>query len=64
MRHFHGRCQLPDLIHKFPKLRLASIGPETTKTLESLGMKAAVEAKPHTIDGLVAALSKAVRPGK
>ena len=64
VRHFHGRFPLPDLIHKFPKLRLASIGPETTKTLESLGMKAAVEAKPHTIDGLVSALSKAVRPGK
>jgi uroporphyrinogen III methyltransferase/synthase len=35
---------------------LASIGPVTTATLRSLGLQPAVEAKTHTIDGLVEAM--------
>lgn len=60
--NFHARFNLPELIKKFPRLQIASIGPETTKTLESLGVKPAVEPRHHTIDGLVHALERWVRP--
>jgi uroporphyrinogen-III synthase len=41
---------------KFPQLKTATIGPETSKALAALGLKPAIEAKHHTIDGLVEAL--------
>jgi uroporphyrinogen III methyltransferase / synthase len=53
VEHFHTRFDLPALVAKFPSLKLASIGPETSKMLASLGLKPSVEAKEHTIDGLV-----------
>ena len=55
--HFHARFDLPALLHKFPQLKTAAIGPETSKALAALGLKAALEAKQHTIEGLVAALA-------
>ena len=57
VEHFHSRFNLPALAAKFPQLRLASIGPETTKAIVSLGLNPAVEAKPHNIDGLIKALT-------
>jgi uroporphyrinogen III methyltransferase/synthase len=54
---FHARFDLPKLVKQFPQMRLASIGPETSKALTELGLKAAVEAKTHTIEGLVAAVA-------
>jgi uroporphyrinogen III methyltransferase/synthase len=48
-------------LQQFPKTRLASIGPETSKALVALGLKATVEAREHTIDGLVAALRANVK---
>jgi uroporphyrinogen III methyltransferase / synthase len=59
VEHFHARFDLPKLARQFPQLKLASIGPETTKALTALGLKPAVEAKDHHIDGLVQALLKA-----
>jgi uroporphyrinogen III methyltransferase/synthase len=59
VEHFHGRFDLPKLMKKFPKLKLASIGPETTKAIKALGLKPVLEAKDHTTDGLIAALLKA-----
>jgi uroporphyrinogen III methyltransferase/synthase len=59
VENFHTRFDLPALIKKFPEMKLASIGPETSKTLLALGVKPTVEAKPHTIEGLVAAVEKA-----
>jgi uroporphyrinogen III methyltransferase / synthase len=56
VEHFHARFNLPAMLKKFPGMKLASIGPETSKALTSLGVKPAIEAKQHTIDGLVAAL--------
>jgi uroporphyrinogen III methyltransferase/synthase len=47
-------------VKKFPQIKLASIGPETSKALSALGLTPAVEAKPHTIEGLVNALEKNV----
>ena len=54
--HFHARFDLPALLQKFPQLKTAAIGPETSKALAVLGLQPTVEAKQHTIDGLVAAL--------
>jgi uroporphyrinogen III methyltransferase/synthase len=56
VEHFHARFDLPALVKKFPNLKIASIGPETSKMLAGLGLKPTVEAKEHTIDGLVKAL--------
>ena len=40
-------------------IRIASIGPITSETARSYGLEVAVEADPHTIDGLIAALVSA-----
>lgn len=60
-RHFHQRFNLPELLKKHPAMRIASIGPETTKVISTLGVEPHVEARAHTTEGLVAALEKAVR---
>lgn len=59
VEHFHARFDLPNLRRRFPQLRLATIGPETTQALAALSLAADVEANPHTTDGLIAALGKA-----
>jgi uroporphyrinogen III methyltransferase / synthase len=61
VEHFHARFDLPALLKKFPGMRVASIGPETTKALEVLHTPPTVEAADHTCEGLVAALKKATR---
>jgi uroporphyrinogen III methyltransferase/synthase len=61
VEHFHARFDLPKLVKKFPKLKFASIGPETSKTLLALGLKPTVEAKDHTTDGLITSLLKAAK---
>src|SRR5664279_643587 len=53
VEHFHTRFDLPKLVKQFPKLKLASIGTETTKAIAALGLKPALEAKDHTTDGLI-----------
>jgi uroporphyrinogen-III synthase len=50
---------LPELLKKFPLMKIASIGPETSKALRELKIEPAIEAKEHTTDGLIAALLKA-----
>jgi uroporphyrinogen III methyltransferase / synthase len=57
--HFNQRMDLPGLVRNFPGLKLASIGPETTKALAALDLKPHVEAKVHTPDGLVDAILSA-----
>ena len=59
VEHFHARFDLPKLVKKFPELKLASIGPETSKAITALKLKPNLEAKEHTTDGLLAALLKA-----
>jgi len=58
VEHFHARFDLPKLLKKFPKMKIASIGPETSKTIAALGLKPTFEAKEHTTDGLIAGLLK------
>jgi len=61
VEHFHKRFDLPALLKKYPQMKLASIGPETTKAIEFLGAKPAIEAKQHTMEGLVASVLKSQR---
>jgi len=56
VENFHARFNLPDLLKKFPGMRVASIGPETSKALNAVGVTPGAEAKQHTLDGLVQAL--------
>ncbi|MCC7374108.1 MAG: uroporphyrinogen-III C-methyltransferase [Verrucomicrobiales bacterium] len=65
VEHFHTRFDLPRLLRKHPDIRLATIGPETTKALTRLKLEPTVEAKHHTLEGLIQALVMAKgRPGK
>ncbi len=59
VEHFHARFDLPKLLKKFSKLKIISIGPETSKAIAALGLKPTLEAKEHTTDGMIAALLKA-----
>ncbi|HJN83154.1 MAG: uroporphyrinogen-III C-methyltransferase [Verrucomicrobiota bacterium] len=58
VRSFDARFGLAKRCEDHPGLKLASIGPETTKAIKALGLQPAVEAKDHTIDGLANALLK------
>jgi len=58
VEHFHSRFDLLGLLKKFPQTRLASIGPETSKAIQTLGQEPTVEAKQHTVEGMVSALLK------
>lgn len=61
VEHFHTRFDLPKAVKQFPQLKLASIGPETSRKLTELGLKPSMEASVHTLDGLVEALLKTER---
>jgi uroporphyrinogen-III synthase len=39
-------------------LPAVSIGPETTRTAEAMGIRVVAEAEPHDVDGLVAAVAR------
>ena len=58
VENFHARFTLPELLKRFPKMKTASIGPETTKAIKALGLDPTVEAKPHNIAGIVKAIQK------
>jgi uroporphyrinogen III methyltransferase / synthase len=58
---FHARFDLSKLLKKFPQMKIASIGPETSKAIRALKLEPSLEAKEHTTNGLIGALLKAVR---
>jgi uroporphyrinogen III methyltransferase/synthase len=58
---FHGRFGLPKLLKKFPQIKLASIGSETSKAIRALKLEPVIEAKEHTTDGLLAELLKVTK---
>jgi uroporphyrinogen III methyltransferase/synthase len=60
VQNFHARFDLPALLRKFPDLKTASIGPETSKALASLGHIPTVAARTPTLEGLVSALERHV----
>ena len=49
---FHARFDLPRLMKQFPQMKIASIGPETSKAIRTLKLEPAIETKEHTTDGL------------
>ena len=49
---FHARFDLPRLMKQFPQMKIASIGPETSKAIRTLKLEPAIETKEHTMDGL------------
>ncbi len=61
VEQFHARFDLPGLIRKHPGIKIASIGPETSKAVAALQLRPTVEAKAHNIEGLVQAI-RAWRP--
>ena len=63
-RNFHARFDLPRLLQQFPRMKLASIGPETSKALEELGVVPTLEARPHTIEALLKAMETRARMQK
>jgi len=56
---FHARFDLPEFKRRYPGVRTASLGPETTEALRQLSVTPAVEAEPHTMDGLIKAMERA-----
>jgi uroporphyrinogen III methyltransferase / synthase len=64
VEHFNARFDLPKVLRKFPNLKLASIGPETSKAITALGLQPAVEAKQHHSEGLITAIEKAAKKEK
>jgi len=46
----------PEVFKKYPEVKIASIGPVTTKTVERFGFAPALEPEDYTIPGLVDAL--------
>lgn len=56
VENFHARFDVHASLRKFPDLRFGSIGPETTRAMNALGITPAFEAKPHTAQGLVSGL--------
>jgi uroporphyrinogen III methyltransferase/synthase len=59
VENLNARIDLKQLLARHPQTRLASIGPETSKTIAALSLKPDLEAKEHTIPGLVKALEAA-----
>ncbi len=57
VENFHTRFNLNEVLKKFPETKVASIGPETTIAITALELKPDIEAKVHTIAGLVEAIS-------
>ena len=45
-------------------MSLASIGPETSKALAGIDLEPSVEARDHTVEGLLTALQREVKKRK
>jgi uroporphyrinogen III methyltransferase/synthase len=59
VENFNARIDLKALLGSHPQIKLASIGPETSKAIVALGLKPDLEAKDHTAGGLVKAIEAA-----
>jgi uroporphyrinogen III methyltransferase / synthase len=58
--YFHARFDLRELVRKFPGLKLATIGPKTSKLLLDLGLTPAAQATTSSAEALVRAVEEAV----
>jgi uroporphyrinogen III methyltransferase/synthase len=54
--HFVRLMGADGLAQRLARVRLCSIGPATSETLRRHGLEVAVEAAPHTVEGLVAGI--------
>lgn len=61
VEHFHARFDLPALMKQRPRMRLASLGPETSKAITALGLKAHLEARTQTTEAMIEALCRHAR---
>lgn len=61
VQFFHARFDLPKLSKEFPRMKFASVGPETSKMIRSLGLEPKIEARVHTSNGLLAELLRAAK---
>ncbi|MDA1275571.1 MAG: uroporphyrinogen-III C-methyltransferase [Verrucomicrobia bacterium] len=61
VENFNARFDLQAMTKKFPNVKLASIGPETSKAVRKLGLEPFLESKTHTIEGLVEAIQRSGR---
>lgn len=61
IRHFHARFDLPQLLARFPGMRLAIASADIRWALDRLGLSPAVIAKPNGPEGLVKAIVQASR---
>lgn len=56
---FAVKCFFEDIAPEtIRNIKIASIGPTVTETLKKIGVKPTVQAKEHTIDGLIEAMEK------
>jgi uroporphyrinogen III methyltransferase/synthase len=58
--YFHARFDLCKLVKQFPHMKLATIGPKTSRLLTQLGLTPAAEAVTPTLEALVSALERNV----
>jgi len=59
--NFGNLVDVPALRKQFPQMRFVSIGPQTTLAARQKGLPIAIEAKVHTIPGLIEAILSLVR---
>jgi|GEM_PF-540515 len=55
---FNERFDLNSLKKKFPKIKIASLGHETSKSLREIGIEPDVESETQTIEALIKAIEK------
>jgi uroporphyrinogen-III synthase len=60
VEHLVGALRASGLARLIPRIRWASIGPVTSRTVRQAGGRVAVEARTATIEGLVNALHHGV----
>jgi uroporphyrinogen III methyltransferase / synthase len=58
VENFNARFDLAALTKKFPGIKLASIGPETSRAIRDLGQEPTLEPRQHTIDALIQAICR------
>ncbi|MCX7885857.1 MAG: uroporphyrinogen-III C-methyltransferase [Verrucomicrobiae bacterium] len=55
-KNFCALVDVHDLLRRFPRIRIVSIGPQTSAAIRAEGLEVAAEAREHTIAGLVDAI--------
>jgi uroporphyrinogen III methyltransferase / synthase len=58
VNNFCELVNVPALVKQFPQMRFITIGPQTTLAAQAKGLEVAVEAKVHSIPGMVDAIMK------